>query len=132
MGGVKSCFLGFCCLVLVFFPPLVISHTIQIGACLIFADIQIAFLTGFLNPAGQAVPAEPRQIHHINFLHICSGLRMVPQGPERGGLQLKFCLRIKVIQRGHGLSPLVAAGQKRACQDCRMTVIPFKAVNTSA
>src|SRR6476646_7508740 len=63
-------------------------------------------------PAAQAVPAEPREVHHVDVLHVGPLAQMLHQTAERGGLQFGAGLVIE-LRCGHDRPP--PTGLKMAC-----------------
>src|SRR5579863_7441972 len=71
-------------------------------------------------PAAEAIPAEPRQVHHVDVLHVGPFAQVLDQAAECGCFQLGAGLLVEV-GCGHGRPPLLPA---RWRVRCRFAILP--------
>lgn len=75
--------------------PVVIGHAVEDFARLFLAKGDTPFGGGFLIPATQAVPAEARQVHEVDVLHLGAIFHeMLAQAAEGGGFEFDFGLAV--------------------------------------
>src|SRR5665213_1950478 len=79
------------------FPGLV-GHTVDGLAALILAQRRALGIGLLLEPVGEAVAAEARQIHQVDVLDIAARAQMFDQTPKNGG----FKFRSGFVVDGHG------------------------------
>src|SRR5262245_15352902 len=88
-------------ILLVLLPPFVIGHAVDSGTALVLAQGQAPGVGRLLHPVGQAVAAEPGEIHQIDVLHVGARAQVLDQAPEYGGFELGAGLVVGV----HGKNP---------------------------
>jgi len=69
--------------------PGLVGHAIDNLATLVPAHLHPPCVGGFLEPVGQAVAAETREIHQLDILHIVARAEMFDQAPEGGGFEFR-------------------------------------------
>ena len=84
--------------------PGLVRHAVDCLAALVLAHGEATLVCGILEPIGQAVSAEARQIHQCDVLDVSPLTQMRDQAPEHG--RFEFCSGF-VIDR-HGRYPAFA------------------------
>src|SRR5258708_35627663 len=77
--------------------PGLIGHAVDGLAAFVLAHVSALGVGLLLEPVGQAVAAEAREIHQIDVLDIGTGAQMFDQAPEDGG----FKFRSGFVVNGH-------------------------------
>ena len=72
-----------------FFLPGLIRHAVDSLAALILAHRDALGVSFFLEPVGQAVATEARQVHQVDVLNVGTTAQMLYKPPKRSGF--KFC-----------------------------------------
>src|SRR5450759_1117725 len=69
--------------------PGLVGHAVDGLAAVVLAHRRALGVRLFLEPVGQAVAAEAREIHQVDILDIGAGAQMFDKAPENGGFE--FC-----------------------------------------
>ena len=69
--------------------PGFVGHAVDGLAALVLADRGTLGVRRFLEPVGQAVAAEAREIHQVDILNIGAGAQMFDKAPEDGGFEFR-------------------------------------------
>src|SRR5215216_4371524 len=81
--------------------PGLVGHAVDRLAAFILAHRDAPGVGFVLEPVGQAVAAEAREIHQVDVLEVAAGAQMFDKAPESGGF--KFCSGFVVNRHVRGL-----------------------------
>jgi hypothetical protein len=94
---IKSGFLRGCGLGLILCLPVTVGHAVDDLASCSPCPGSCPFRQPHPGiPIGQAIPAEPRKVHHVNVLNIGTPTQVLDQPAENGSFQLNFRLLIHI------------------------------------
>src|SRR3984893_15152810 len=83
--------------------PGLVGHAVDGLAALVLAHVSALGVGFLLEPVGEAVAAEAREIHQVVVLDVVAGAQMLDKAPEDGGFKFRSGF---VINRHAALSPL--------------------------
>src|SRR5258706_8680859 len=97
--------------------PGLVGHAVDDFAALVLAHVN-AFGVGFvLEPIGQAVAAETREIHQIDVLDVGAGAQVLDEAPEHRGFKFRSGFVVnrhdpsRPLVRGFARSSLILSGE---------------------
>ena len=86
--------------------PLGIGHAVDQLAGFVLGHCEAACLRRLAVPVGQAIPAESREIHEVDVLHIAAVPEVLDEAPEGSGLEFGAG-RLVDLAHGNGLGSIV-------------------------
>src|SRR5476649_40175 len=109
------------------FPGL-IGHPVDGLAALVLAHRRTLGIGFFLEPIGQAVAAEAREIHQIDVLDVAAGAQMFDQAPEHR--RFKFRSGLLVDRHSRYLAGYLAIVRKISTLDGELSqILPYRGAN---
>src|ERR1700722_7666017 len=88
--------------------PFLARHAVNDLPRVWIAQAETFRLSRLTIPTAQAIPAEPRQIHQIDVLHVGPFAQMLDQAAERGSLKFGLGGGVR-CGFGHGVPPVLPA-----------------------
>src|SRR3984957_13461955 len=109
------------------FPSLV-GHAVDGLAALVLAHRRALGVGLFLEPIGQAVAAEAREIHQIDVLDVATGAQMFDQAPEHRSF--KFRSALLVDRPGRTLAGYLAVVRRISRLGGELSqILPYRSAN---
>src|SRR5947209_13902856 len=108
-----------------FLLPGLVRHAVDGLAALILRHLRALGVSRLFKPIGQAVTAEPGQIHQIDVLNVGARAQMLDHASESGGLELRSGFVVNRHGRTLTLSRKLIDNNKW----CLSQILPYRSPN---